>query len=171
MSEPLVVAGSMAESVICLRDTVAALPEFQNRATPAYDLAGAKTRIYFDIATEFHDRVWERCPYAVIKFAEQGAVEVADGVAIDLLGGGGLVLALFDNARFPKNHGHSTLDFLSFAGSLFDAITEQPGYDDTFPINAGTLVMPPMRTPRVERRQPDNDYWACAWTFSYGEGQ
>lgn len=161
-------SGSMALAIDAARTLVLASTAFTARVAAAPTQGTAAEHVYLDIA-ENYDRLQDLRPFLSLKYADRNSVVIAEGVAVDLIVNGDLVLVIEDNANYPEptDHNDSYLDFLNFAGGVIDDIEELSGSDAYLPFRSEMLIAP-RRTPRAEREEK-NDYWATAFRLTYGD--
>lgn len=166
----IVPVGSMAVPLERLRETIAASATFQTR-TGSADATEAIEHVYRESVAN-GGGLSELRPYVVVRLGQQGANEIAEGVQIELVVSGGLLVFLEANAdETIEDEGENYIDFLNFAGLLFDELTQLSGVDDYFPSRRIELVYAPTRTLRAARNaELGNDVWQVCWLFNYGIG-
>lgn len=164
--------GSMAMALEAATETLAGCEAFQERVGAA-DADAAREHIGWD-TLEDNEGLAIRRPFAIIKITARGANQVADGIAIDLVAGGAVLIYLCDNADGNLTHAENYLDFLGFVGAVIDQMEAVSGYGDELPFHDAEMILPAMRTPRGERTPnnayaPANDYWEAAFLLRYGD--
>jgi len=82
--------GSLAAALDAATDTLAASSTFQSRVGAA-SAAAAKARIFWDNLLD-NDGHRSQRPFAIVKLTSRGANQVGEGIAIDLLAGGGVLV-------------------------------------------------------------------------------
>lgn len=161
-------AGSMVAALDATTETLAASTSFQQRLSVA-NADAAKKVIAWDTLTD-NEGLAKRRPFAIVKISTRGANEVGEGITIDLVAGGGVIIYLTDNARATLDHNQSYRDFLGWCGMVMDEMEQLSGLDDYLPFHDAEMILPPQRTPRNARTQ-DNDYWETAFLLQYGDRQ
>jgi len=159
--------GSMVDSLDAAVETLASSGAFQSRVGVATS-AAAKDHIAFDTLVD-NDGLASHRPFAIVKIATRGSNQVGEGVAIDLVAGGGILVYLADNARSNQDHGLSYRDFLTFVGLVIDDMEQDSGFNDYLPFHDSEMVLPPQRTPRDVRVPGQMDYWEVAFLLQYGD--
>jgi len=159
--------GSIALALDAAVATLADSSGFQSRVG-ASTAVEAKEHIAFDTISDNEDLTSKR-PYAIVKVSSRGSNQVAEGVAIDLVAGGGILIYLTDNARKDADHNLSYRDFLVFCGNVIDDMEQDSGFGDYLPFHDAEMVMPPQRTPRDKRVPGQMDYWEAVFLLQYGD--
>lgn len=159
--------GSMASALDAATDTLSESDSFQERCGVT-TAAAAKAMIGWDTLAD-NEGLEKRRPFAIVKISTRGANEVGEGIVIDLVAGGGVIVYLTDNARHAQDHNQSYRDFLVWVGNVIDEMEELSGFEDVLPFHDVEMIVPPQRTPRSERHAPDNDYWEVAFLLTYGD--
>lgn len=159
-------AGSLSLALAGVRTLLLASDAFVDRITDAWPGATPADSIYYDTVTAI-EGLHERRPYALVKYAERGSHVIAEGVAVDLIVSGGILLLLEDNANYRDDHNDSYLDYCNWIGSVMDEIEILSGSDDYLPFRSD-LIFSPQRTERG-KRQEDHDYWTAAFVLEYGD--
>lgn len=157
---------SMGKALESATDILAESSSFQSRCGAA-DADAAANYIGWDTLAD-NEGLHDRRPFAIVKVTARGSNQVSEGIAVDLVAGGGVLVYLCDNARANLDHSESYLDFLEFVGGVIDDMEADSGVSDAFPFHTAELILPPQRTPRSERT-PDNDYWETAFLLQYGD--
>lgn len=157
---------SMAKSLESATDILAASSTFRGRCG-ASDATAAKRYIGWDTLAD-NEGLQERRPFAIVKVTARGSNQVSEGIAVDLVAGGGVLIYMCDDARYSDDHSESYIDFLEFIGGAMDNMELVSGVSDAFPFHSAELILPPQRTPRSERT-PQNDYWEAAFLLQYGD--
>lgn len=159
---------SLLQALDAATETLAVSACFRNRVGASHSWQ-ARKHIGYDTLVD-NDGLHVRRPCAILKVTSRGSNEVAEGIAIDLVAGGGVILYLCDNAREQRDHSQSYRDFLRFAGGVIDDMELRSGFDEYLPFHDAEMVMPPQRTHRSVRSQDQsNDYWECAYLLQYGD--
>jgi len=114
-------------------ESLAASTAFQDRIGVQLSTK-AKDRIVLDQLQD-NEGLHPRRPFGLLKVASRGANQVGEGIAIDLVAGGSIILYLTDNARYQGDHKQSYLDFLEFTGLVIDEIEGVSGFNDYLPFH------------------------------------
>jgi hypothetical protein len=94
-------------------------------------------------------------------------VQVGQGSQITMLANTGILVVITDNPRYPENHKASLLDFVDFASSVMDDISDLFGRDTYYPFNRPTLEQPYFRPIKIDR--PSDDYWTATYLLAKAE--
>jgi hypothetical protein len=156
----------MAAALDAATETLAASASFQDRLGVG-SAAAAKDHIAWDTLVD-NDGLQGQRPFAILKVSTRGGNEVGEGITIDLVAGGGIIVYLADNARETADHNDSYRNFLEFCGNVIDDMEELSGFGDYLPFHDAEMILPPQRTPR-NQRTTDNDYWETAFLLQYGD--
>jgi hypothetical protein len=159
--------GSLVDALDAAINTLAASSTFQGRCGKS-SASDAEDCIFLDVITDDQGLENQR-PFALLKIATRGSNQVAEGVAVDLVAGGGVIVYLTDNARSDASHKLSYRDFLRFAGKVMDEMEEDSGFGDYLPFHDAEMILPPQRTPRSERQARRHDYWEVAFLLNFGD--
>lgn len=158
--------GSLVEAIDAAVETLTASTAFQGRCGVDNPTA-AEARIALDTLTD-NDGLKERRPFAILKIATRGSNQVGEGIVIDLVAGGGVIVYLTDNSRSDE-HSQSYRDFLEFAGMTIDDMERSSGFDMNLPFHDSEMILPPQRTQRSERQVGSHDYWEVAFLVHFGD--
>ena len=85
---------------------------------------------------------------------------------------GSYVALITANSIYPgsldmERHKESKLAFTNFVGKLIGDMERASGQDDNLIFSQAEMVTPCQRTPH-QKRSRHNDYWECAFAFSFG---
>jgi hypothetical protein len=133
-------------------------------ADPGAELA---SHVHVDEVTD-NDTLTAYRPYALLKYCDRGSTVIAEGIQVDLIVSGGIILWLEMPASDAyDDHQDQYWDALNFFGGVIDEMEGLSGTEDYLPFRS-EMIVAPHRTPRRDRR-PGNDYWWAAFLLSYGD--
>ena len=179
---------TLSRAVDTARQLVAVSPTFVNRQSQyGADQIEPINRVYLYQAetVELMMSMRELRPFAVVGLGDDISWDAISPGCVNhnLIVGGGVFVIIVDNARFTDlgsvdeedllitgadQQGDSYCDFLNFSGGVADDMSDVFGTPaDLIGFNGIELVEPGIRT-EIDQRQND-DYWAAALKFSFGE--
>lgn len=167
MTTTVTAAGSMALAIEAAENTLLASESFAARILAADPAAAVAERVYYDSIAEDTGMATMR-PFALLKYAQRASNVISEGIQIDLMVGGGLLLLLEDNVSEEfKTHNDVYMDFVNWIGSTIDEMELLSGDDEYLPFRS-ELVFAPRRTKRAGR-QTDRDFMTAAFLLTYGD--
>ena len=179
---------TLSRAVDTARQLVAVSPAFINRQSQyGADQIEPINRVYLYQAehVELMMSMRDLRPFAVVGLGDDISWDAISPGCVNhnLIVGGGVYVILVDNARFTDlgsvdedgnqtpgadQQGDSYCDFLNFSGGVADDMSNVFGTPaDLIGFNGIELIEPGIRT-EIDQRQND-DYWAAALKFSFGE--
>jgi hypothetical protein len=164
---PITPAWSHALALESARQTLAVTTVFAERVAAADPGALAATHIWLDEIAD-NDGLSDHRPYALLKYCDRGSTVIAEGIQVDLIVSGGIVLWLeFDARSDLTDHDDQYVDACNFFGGVIDQMETLSGSGDYLPFRS-EMIVAPHRTSRKDRRT-GNDYWWAAYLLVYGD--
>ena len=163
----IVAAGSLSESLDAARTTLLACAAFSAAVEAADPDRTVTQHIFFDCLADSEGLAGWR-PYALLKYCDRGSTVIAEGIQVDLIVAGGIVLWLEMDAREDlTDHNDQYLDACNWFGQVIDQMEALSGSGQYLPFRSEMLVAP-QRTMRSQRRE-DHDFWSAGFLLVYGD--
>lgn len=164
---PVTPAFSMSLALAAADAVLQQSATFAARVEAADPGASLDSHIYYDQMAA-NSGIASLRPYALLKVGSRGTNVLGEGVAVDLVVGGGIILLLEFNAdQTITTHKENYLDALNFFGGVIDEIEALSGVNDNLAFRSD-VVFPPLRTRRAERDPTNLDYWSMVAFLDYG---
>jgi hypothetical protein len=109
----------------------------------------------------------EQYPLALLRYASRGSNPIAEGISVDLVVGGGILLLIEELADPQLGDQDSYIEFCNLVGKVIDEMELLSGEGDYLPFQSEMLVAP-QRTKRAEQ-SGENDYWQAVFLLRYGD--
>jgi hypothetical protein len=160
-------AYSLSLALEAARQTLLQSTVFQNRVYAADPEGAVANHVHLDELAD-NDGLSGLRPYALLKYCDRGSQVIAEGIQVDLIVSGGILLWLeFDARDDLTTHDDQYWDACNFFGGVIDQMEELSGADEYLPFRS-ELIVAPHRVPRAQRRT-GYDYWYAAFLLHYGD--
>jgi hypothetical protein len=159
--------GSLSLAMQAAVNTLLASEAFADRIHDADPSAEIGDRVYYDSLFDTDNLSLKR-PFALLKYAERGSNVIAEGLQVDLIVDGGILLLLEADAnREYSSHNDVYVDFCNWIGQVIDQMELLSGDGDYLAFRS-ELVFAPRRTKRAARSE-EHDYLTAAFVLHYGD--
>lgn len=158
---------SLSLALEAARQTLLQSSVFQDRVDLADPGASYEDHVWLDELAD-NDGLSSYRPYALLKYCDRGSVVIAEGIQVDLIVNGGILLWLeFDARDDLTTHNDQYWDACNFFGGVIDQMEALSGSDEYLPFRSD-LIVAPHRTERAKRRD-GYDYWWAGFVLHYGD--